>query len=48
MKPLKEARFELGFETGIRFIQTEYRCADVGGLGQEHEKMGVPEEAHHV
>lgn len=46
MKPLKEARFELGFETGIiRFIQTEYRCADVGGLGQEHEKTGVPEEA---
>lgn len=45
MKPLKEACFELGFATGIRFTQTQYRCVDVGGLGQEHEKMGIPEEA---
>lgn len=44
MKPLKEAGFELGFEAGRRFIQTEYRRVYVGGLGQAHEKMGMPGE----
>lgn len=40
----KEVDFELGFEIGIRFIQTELRYVYVGNLGQELEKMGIPGE----
>ena len=37
----KEAALELDFETGKGMIQTEHRCVQEDGLGQEHEQGGI-------